>query len=546
MPPDVKPVTVSQPESWYNPYRLKFEGTYSELSLGENAPKFSGAGFQASVGRSFELSPRNHLFIQPVFRVHFLKSQNNDPLSIVHFGLEGGYELQIIPKILGAYIYAGIGSNFFSSAGVNLESNVRRALNNQATLALEAGGGITFARGIFHFSGGGQFNPVLEFPHSQPGVAPRGYSGRGLVLKGGIDGANLIHWLGKEFPTKSSLKDWISGIKLYALADSSYTFNFNKPANGENTLRIFDKRADRPMWNYFEAAVERPVDEKNPLGFRIDFGFGENSAVARAKSSFSGQYYDLQQFYAMLRLPIGKGLTIKGGKIAAPGFENIESPLNKNASQSWQFGLGQPYTLLGALLDYPFSEKLSITTGVFNGFDNVLDRSSGLSWLGALTVNWSDNFSTAATGTVGKEGERLRGFFDTYTTFKYRDATAKKHEYDRLTITADYTYAHETAGGKTGAVDWHAFSLNATLQFVKRFGIAWRGEVFHDPQGARSGTPQTLGETTVTAVIKPWDWLLIRPEFRHDRSNKQVFVTDTSKINSQNTLALSLAFLYGY
>ncbi|HEX5033274.1 MAG TPA: outer membrane beta-barrel protein [bacterium] len=535
------------------PFRLQLSGGYTSLNLGNGGPSYSGGLFQATVGQNFHVHPQHAFFLNGVFRMGGLSDEAGNDISLVHFGIEGGYEAWLAPEILSLFLYAGLGSNILYSEQAGVAPSVTRELNNQSMLALTLGGGFTLGHGIFVFNGGFQPNFGLEVPGTDGGAA-RGYNPMGYFFMGGLDLARLVDWAGGRFPRETSIAEFASGITPGIILDTTYTANLGSPADGLNAMRVFDTRADRPMFNYLELSLDRPTDADHPFGFRADFGVGENAGIAKARSSFSGDFYDLQQLYARLRLPIGNGLTLRGGKFATLiGTEVIEGPLNNHISHSWQFGLAEPFTHLGVLGEYPIiPDRLTATTGIINGWDNVLDRSAGIGWLGALTGNPTDWLTLSGAGTVGEEGGRLRSILDLIAAVKYNDAASTEGGFDRFTASLTYDWGHEGAGAGGPESNWHAVGLTARVGIVPQLSLAQGFEVFVDPDGARTGTPQTMWSTRSTVQVVPLAhidsaWargLRLRGEFRHDSSSNPSFLQGALPSTSQNTVGMNVAYVY--
>jgi putative OmpL-like beta-barrel porin-2 len=146
-------------------------------------------------------------------------------------------------------------------------------------------------------------------------------------------------------------------------------------------------------------------------------------------------------------------------------------------------------------------------------------------------------------------------------------------------------------GGNTGPANarWNAILAYYTHDFNDQtqpnaFSLRIRGELFEDNGGARTcvggnnfnggsnvcaggpggfqagavfptpgagfntatggGVVQTLWEGTVTLQWKPAPSLMTRTEFRHDHSNKNVFLNGTNAANNQSTLAFSVVYLF--
>jgi hypothetical protein len=70
---------------------------------------------------------------------------------------------------------------------------------------------------------------------------------------------------------------------------------------------------------------------------------------------------------------------------------------------------------------------------------------------------------------------------------------------------------------------WYAAGANARVQLTKPVALAARAEFFTDEDGVISGAAQTLVEGTLTLEVKPAEYLVLKLEARHDRSDADVF-----------------------
>src|SRR5262249_60041414 len=95
---------------------------------------------------------------------------------------------------------------------------------------------------------------------------------------------------------------------------------------------------------------------------------------------------DLQEAYLSGQIPIGSGLTAKGGKfVSLLGYEVIESPNNLNFSRSFLYSFSVPFTHVGGLLSYSFP-WLTITAGPGGGWGRAHGNNSAASGLGRFAV----------------------------------------------------------------------------------------------------------------------------------------------------------------
>ena len=102
--------------------------------------------------------------------------------------------------------------------------------------------------------------------------------------------------------------------------------------------------------------------------------------------------------------PVGKGgLTVDFGKFVTPiGAEVIESKDNFNYSRGLLFALAIPYYHMGARVGYSFSDKVSLTGYLVNGWNDVKDN-NGAKTVGASLAIKPGKATIIANYLVGDE-----------------------------------------------------------------------------------------------------------------------------------------------
>ncbi|HUE39115.1 MAG TPA: outer membrane beta-barrel protein, partial [Candidatus Binatia bacterium] len=92
-------------------------------------------------------------------------------------------------------------------------------------------------------------------------------------------------------------------------------------------------------------------------------------------------------------------------------------------------------------------------------------------------------------------------------------------------------------------------------------GVYFRGEVFKDDGGARTGTDQTLNEVTLTGKYFVTEKLTLWAEFRHDGSDQSVFAKNGTVLvlpvppatsptttpvtkDNQNTVSIAASYVF--
>ncbi len=130
----------------------------------------------------------------------------------------------------------------------------------------------------------------------------------------------------------------------------------------------------------------------------------------------------------------------------------------------------------------------------------------------------------------------------------------------KLTLGGDGLYGHEENGVAIGHdALWKGLAGYAKYGLTSKFSLAFRGEVFYDGGGTRTGTDQTLQGFTFTPEYdlsarfsrlnshfrKADGKFAVRGEVRQDLSNKNVFLEGSNPIKrGQFTSAVNLIYLF--
>ncbi len=349
------------------------------------------------------------------------------------------------------------------------------------------------------------------------------------------------------------------GVHIHGLMDATYDYNFNRPnttpilssSGSVNQLREFDVDANSFTFQQFNLHIDRTMD--GGVGFVTDLNFGKTAEILWASTHYSNstplggsqgstQEFDPTQAYLTYTIPLGKGINMQAGKfVTLMGEEVIPvyNNLNFNESRGLLFTWGEPLTHTGVRAQYTFNDKVGLTMGVNNGWDDPSDSNDGKTVEGQLSVTPTEWLSVLVNGTYGPEqanhGNSKRGAIDPVITVK----TPVKG----LQFVGEYLYASESApiavsafpnsyGNQLTGVselfkstDWQGFAGYGVYDLNDNWEFASRFEWFRDGQGTRTGLRQTLFEFTETVNYKVplVSGLLARLEYRHDASNAHPF-----------------------
>lgn len=356
--------------------------------------------------------------------------------------------------------------------------------------------------------------------------------------------ASIENSAGNE--TESLLAD----LKLSGYGEASYSYS-TQPSGTDIIGRIFDRMQDQAMLNGLVVALDKPYDTKKfSAGFHAELVFGQNASVIKSGGFSLGDQGDIPHLYGTLNIPTpnGNGLQLRFGRmVTLMGLEVIEDVANPNWSEGYQFIYVENFTALGLSAEHKFNRHLDAQLRLTNGWDVVQDNNSRKSFMARLGVYPDDKSSISLVGYLGPE-QAVDSTADRYginvvLNRKVAATTA-------VWLQADYGREQANAALPDPSRDasWWAIGGWLTHDFTPGFGLALRADYLDDQNGARTsgvfGFPSNdglrVGSGTVTANIRAWPQVLVRPEVRYDRSDLPAF--DGNK--DQTTFSLSAAYIY--
>jgi hypothetical protein len=332
---------------------------------------------------------------------------------------------------------------------------------------------------------------------------------------------------------------WSAGpINFSGLVDGYYDVNFNHPFTMDNQLRNFDEKANQFSLNMMELTMQHDPD---PVGFRVDLGFGQAFTTIHASEQAPQIFQYLEQAYVSLKPPKAKGFEADFGEfVTSAGAEVIETKDNWNYSRSLLFSWAIPYYHFGLRTSMPLSKTITGGFQVVNGWNDVQDNNSGktVGVTGVLTKRkyaWNVNYYVGPEKPNTNQGYR-----------NLIDSVVWLYPTSKVSVYLNYDYAQERS--LTNVLDhYQGFAGAARFQLNKTIAVASRAEIFNDPQGFSTGTPQQLWEYTATGEYKIAEGFLSRVEYRRDASDQFFFQRGTTPNGSQNqsTILVGMVVYYG-
>ncbi len=360
-------------------------------------------------------------------------------------------------------------------------------------------------------------------------------------------------------------KAWWRTITTNGLASLSYGYNTNQPHSRLNQYRVFDFNDNEPQLDVAQLVIQRPIEKPNQFGFRLNTIAG--SGVPEVTAAYGlfrnthtnvAHHFDVVEAYLSYIVPVGKGLRLDAGKMAVHlGSEVIGGydGFNDQFSRGLIFGYAIPFTYTGIKATYALTSKVTGMVVLANGWDEFQRVNHGYSWGGQIALTPTKTTTLYFNFIHGPERPR-----DDRDQRSVGEIVGSWKSTPRLTLGFDAVYGHEeNAVGPGEDAVWKGVAACVKYGFTPKFSLAFRGEIFNDGGGTRTGTNQELQGYTFTPEydinVKPSNvasWLkkidgkfVVRGDFRLDHSSQNVFQTAIDvTVPHQFTAAVNLIYAF--
>lgn len=341
--------------------------------------------------------------------------------------------------------------------------------------------------------------------------------------------------------------DALEGLKLNGFLSAGYNYNFNEPHTGAVNLRPFNDTHDSMTVELAQLVFHKDAEAVGETGFRLDLNFGYTvPAAIHSTGAASSDDFDVRQAFVTWVAPVGSGLKLDFGKFVTDhGLEVIEGyeDWNWNYSRSFLFYNTIPFTHTGLRATYAVSDALTLSGAVVNGWDNVKDNNTSKSAHIHAAIAAPGGLGINLKYMVGAEQD------DDNANLRHLFNANLSREFGKVALKADFVYATEEGVPGAGDSTWIGIAGYARYALSEKLALNARAEIFSDRDGARAelfglpaGTAQDLWEVTLTPEYTVNDNLVIRAEWRHDKSDSQVFDKDSGLSDSQDTVGLNAIY----
>jgi hypothetical protein len=303
--------------------------------------------------------------------------------------------------------------------------------------------------------------------------------------------AQSVEVQGSVPPTQPEDPGWQYG----AFADIGYLHDFNDPSNHLFRSRGTAFHVNEVDLNMAALYLRRPTSSSSRWGIELTLQAGQDSEVFGYSATApnlagSGWLRHLGPVNVSYNAPVGQGLTFQGGIFSSfIGYDSLYARDNFAYTRPWGADF-TPYLMLGLNAQYPFSEKLTGTLLLINGYWHLAHANNVPSFGGQLAHK--------ATGQVTLKQTVLYGPHQSDTAlglWRFLSDSTAEWKGERLTAAIEYFVGTEKIAGDARAL-WMSAQLVLHWAFSSQFSITVRPEVYWDRDGRTTGFQQTVKANT--------------------------------------------------
>jgi len=313
--------------------------------------------------------------------------------------------------------------------------------------------------------------------------------------------------------------DWHYG----GFIDLGYSLDFNFPANHVFRSRNTTPRVNELDLNMAGVFIKKDATEQSRWGMELMGHGGEDAkefgfAVNEPKVGSSDQLRHFGRANLSYLAPVGNGLTIQAGLFNSfIGYDSLYAKDNINYTRAWGAEY-TPYLMFGINAQYAFTEQLSGTLFVINGYAHLSHPNDVPSYGGQVAYKITPTLTVKETIYYGPDQaatslEFWRLFSD--TILEWKDGP--------FVVALDYQIGTEQVATMPGnpRAFWTHAALPMRWNIFGPWSLALRPEFYWDRNGRITGSEQLIKTVTTTMEYRlPYRWTnsILRMEYRFDES----------------------------
>jgi putative OmpL-like beta-barrel porin-2 len=354
-------------------------------------------------------------------------------------------------------------------------------------------------------------------------------------------------------------------VNLSMFADTYVSYNSSKSGSPVPYHRAYDNNtpydplADFPTTDVDGTPAPASLGSRNGFGLSfvgLDASFDTGTVGATAFLRFGPSvpiYYAADMGVAGIDSILGGYVTVKpvpelvidaGYFGTIYGAEVAENYINLNYTRGALYYAMQPFYHFGVKAAYTLNDTVTVRAMVVNGANNIVDENDSPAVGLQLALNDLGGVFDLAVGGFYETGDDstwgIETFFDTVATLTLGD----------LTLLANFDYNINRGFDGADDISYWGVAGTAAYSLSPQLGLAFRGEYLADPDnavwspapGAADFTDSfSLVTLTGTVDFKPFEHLIVRPEFRYEMASDDIYAdTDNLPTDGWYTAILGL------
>lgn len=304
--------------------------------------------------------------------------------------------------------------------------------------------------------------------------------------------------------------------------DASYLRAFNDPANKLFRSRGTTWHVNDLHLNMAAAYARKKLSESSRWGgeFLVQAGkddeiFGYSATATNMDGSHVLRHLGLANLSYLA--PAGKGLTIQAGIFSSLiGYDSLYAKDNFNYTRPWGADF-TPYLMLGVNASYPFTEKLTGTFYVVNGYWHLAHANDVPSSGAQLAYKLTPEITVKETVLAGPHQENT-----SFQFWRFLSDTIVERRTNRFVVAVNGHFSSERVDDVAPLRAWWAAAQFPVRWNVHgRWSVAVRPEVAWDSHGRWTLAEQSVKALTTTLEYRrPYKAAntILRLEHRVDNS----------------------------
>ena len=310
---------------------------------------------------------------------------------------------------------------------------------------------------------------------------------------------SLLLLIVQESPAQDSTQPAPIVWQYGGFIDAAYLNDFNYSSNHLFRSRGTTFRVDELDVNMADVYLRKPPSESSRWGMEFNLQAGKDSegfGFSATAPNLDGSKWlrHLGPTDISYIAPVGKGLTFQGGIFSSLiGYDSLYAKDNFTYTRPWGADF-TPYLMMGVNASYPFTDKLTATFFLVNGYWHLAHANNVPSSGAQLAYKATGHVTVKETAIYGPHQS------DTSLRFwRFLSDSIVEWKGQRLTTAFEYFIGTEKVAvpGSPTAL-WISSQLPVHWAFTRRFSATVRPEVYWDRDGRTTGFAQTVKANTTT------------------------------------------------